>query len=67
MIEYNQKFPCQAVLTQTPDQTSAGDMTVGKVYTLRGFAGSCVECSGDTPGNTHMVWRGRFQLEKTNA
>lgn len=61
--------PFEVRLVEEPDDTSRYFMTVGNVYTVVGLGGSCYITTSDKPGQTVMVWRGRFspveQLELT--
>ncbi len=49
-------FPYQAVLVSVPESEYAADnMTVGNIYTVYEWAGSCLVCSTNIPNDRTMI------------
>lgn len=61
------KFPFQAKLVVEPQSLYAKEhMTVGKVYTVHGWAGSCWRVDTDVDGDKTLISPDWFEIVKSS-
>jgi hypothetical protein len=61
MIEYGTELNTRVILKELPDGCLSrhADLTVGEVYLLKNFNGSCIIINTNRPGEDAHIWRGR--------